>query len=325
MDDPGTTSHRRRPAAPRTPQELAALAKSLAIDVPVSADTSILSRPVSVGHLRIPNALAVHPMEGADGDAEGRAGDLTLRRYDRFAGGGAGLLWIEAIAVVPEGRANPRQLWLHEGSRAAFASMVSRIRGRAAARFGPSHRPVLVAQLTHSGRYCRPQVERRPLIAQHIPAVDASSGVAADLALVTDDYLDRLVDGYVRAAALAFDVGFDAVDIKACHGYLVSELLGARTRPGRYGGPLENRAALLVGVVERIRSQLGPDKPIATRLGVFDAIDFPYGWGVSELAPRTPDPAEAPWAAQSATPKSTSRFSTPAAAAARPEHEGICI
>ena len=104
------------------------LMKSLSVDLPYSEDFSVLAQPVQVGKLTAPNALAIHPMEGCDGDGEGNPSKLTLRRYERFAGGGAGLLWAEAIAVVPEGRANPRQLWLNEKSRPAFSAMVEMMR-----------------------------------------------------------------------------------------------------------------------------------------------------------------------------------------------------
>ena len=129
------------------------------LDLPLKAieDVSILAEPVQVGNLLLPNSLCVHPMEGADGTLDGRPGELTLRRYQRFAAGGAGLLWVEAIAVVPEGRANPRQLWLNENNKAAFSEMIEMIRATASESMGPTHAPVVVAQLTHSGRYSKPR------------------------------------------------------------------------------------------------------------------------------------------------------------------------
>jgi len=107
------------------------------------------------------------------GDSSGRPGKLTVRRYERFAGGGAGLLWFEATAVVPEGRANPRQLWLHKGTKDSFAALVKRIRQSATDSCGTEHRPVLIAQLTHSGRYSKPAGKPEPIIPQHDPYRDA--------------------------------------------------------------------------------------------------------------------------------------------------------
>ena len=116
--------------------DLKRLSEQLNVSVEAIEDVSILAQPVRAGGLLIPNSLAVHPMEGCDGDAQGRPGKLTLRRYERFAAGGAGLIWGEATAVAPEARANPRQLWIHEGSKDSFAAMVKMMRRAAAKSMG---------------------------------------------------------------------------------------------------------------------------------------------------------------------------------------------
>jgi len=230
-------------------------------------------------------------MEGCDGDAQGRPSQLTLRRYERFGAGGAGLLWAEAIAILPEARANPRQLWLHEGSREVFAEMVKRARQKATEANGPNHRPVMVAQLTHSGRYSKPEGVAQPLIGQRDPYRDplipqwpphlnGVSKIKDDSAIATDEYLDSLVSAYVEAARIAFAVGFDAVDVKSCHGYLINELLACRQRAGKYGGSFENRTRLILDVVDAIHQELGETARVVTRLGIYDAIPYPYGWGV---------------------------------------------
>ncbi|MGC4054062.1 MAG: hypothetical protein QM757_33680 [Paludibaculum sp.] len=82
----------------------------LGVDVPVSEVVGVLAEPVDCGRFVLPNRLVVLPMEGCDGLADGSPDELTLRRYRRFAAGGSGLLWVEACAVVEEGRANPRQI-----------------------------------------------------------------------------------------------------------------------------------------------------------------------------------------------------------------------
>jgi 2,4-dienoyl-CoA reductase (NADPH2) len=274
---------------PKTLPQLQLLAAERGLRLAVSEDLSVLARPVQVGGHRIPNSLAIHPMEGCDGDALGRPGPLTVRRYERFAAGGAGLIWVEAMAVVPEGRANPRQLWIHEGSQAAFEGLVRRIRDVARQASGPDFRPMLVAQLTHSGRYSRPEREAKPLIAQHHPDWDRAMGLPGDYPLVTDEYLDALPDAFASAAVRAVDAGFDAVDLKICHGYLLAELLGCHTRPGRYGGSLENRISLILAILDRMRTALGPDRLIASRLGLFDAIPLPHGWGVDRADAGRPD------------------------------------
>ncbi len=207
----------------------------LKISIDAIEDTSVLSEPVRIGNLIVPNSLAVHPMEGADGDCCGRPGTLTIRRYKRFAAGGAGLIWAEAIAVIPQGRANPRQLWLNEDNKPAFADMVKQMRQAAKESMGPEHKPVIVAQLTHSGRYSKPDGTPLPLIPQRDPYRDAMipeekpskdrPAKVTDECIITDDYLDDLQNDYVKAAKFAYEVGFDVVDIKSCHGYLINELL----------------------------------------------------------------------------------------------------
>ncbi|HOL30410.1 MAG TPA: hypothetical protein PK052_00375 [Anaerohalosphaeraceae bacterium] len=271
--------------------------KRLCIDadchIDVQNDISILSEPVQAGVLCIPNSFAIHPMEGADGNTDGTPSPLTFRRYQRFAAGGAGLIWVEAIAVVPEGRSNSHQLWIHKENKKAFSELIYLIRRTANDSIGSKHRPVMVAQLTHSGRYSRPKDCPEPMILQSdpyrdalcpmpVPAANYASALPPDkTVLVDDEYLDNLQWKYIEAAKLAFDAGFDAVDIKACHGYLISELLSSRCRQGKYGTTFENRSRFLLEVIDKIHQNLGADCPISCRLGFYDAIPYPYGWGVS--------------------------------------------
>ena len=283
--------------------DLRQLNKQLGTNVEAIEDVSILSESVKVGKLVIPNSLAVHPMEGCDGDSEGRPGKLTLRRYERFAAGGAGLIWAEATAVVPEGRANPRQLWIHEKNKQSFAVMVKMMRQAAAESMGSDHKPVIVLQLTHSGRYSKPEGKSHPIIAQRDPYRDPlapqpkpdpnrKSRIPDDWPLVTDDYLDKLQEAYVEAARIAFEVGFDAVDIKSCHGYLINELFGCRGRKGKYGGSFENRTKFPLQVIDKIHNELGEDAAVTMRLGIYDAIPYPFGWAVDENDYTKPDLSE---------------------------------
>ena len=261
-------------------KDLELLGAQCAVKIDAQEDVSILTEPVKAGKLNIPNSLAVHPMEGCDGDSQGRPGELAFRRYKRFASGGAGLIWFEATAVVQEGRANPRQLWINESNKDSFAELVKTARQAAVERMGKDHNPVLVLQLTHSGRYGKPKGASYPMIAQRNPYLDAP-GISDDSAIVSDDYLDRLQYSFVEAAKLAFEVGFDAVDIKSCHGYLINELLASYNRQGKYGGSFENRTRFLLEVVDKIHN-LSEEAVVTARLGVYDGIQYPYGWGVDK-------------------------------------------
>ena len=120
---------------------------------------------------------------------------------------------------------------------------------------------LLGLQLTHSGRYSY----QRPILAQHDPLLDPRTlvdknplaAVGPEYPLISDPELDRLQDRYVSAAALAARAGFDFIDLKQCHRYLLNELLAARLRKGKYGGSFENRTRFIREVVARIRESPG--------------------------------------------------------------------
>ena len=180
-------------------------------------------------------------MEGCDGTADGRPGELTLRRYDRFARSGAGLIWAEATAITPEGRANPRQLWLTEENLNDYQRFVTDIKETCMRENG--FEPIVLLQATHSGRYSKPEGTPAPLIAYNNPIFEGDSPIASDR-ILSDDYLYGLIDKFGTTAALAERAGFDGVDIKCCHRYLNSELLSAYNRPGDIGGTLDRKSVV---------------------------------------------------------------------------------
>jgi len=266
-------------------------ARDLGVDLPWSDDIAPLLSSLTLGGWNLPNRLVVHPMEGCDSELSGGPSDQTLRRYERYATGGAGLIWVEATAVVPDGRANPRQLHLHQDSAAGFAKLVSATRKAAHAQFGPGHTPLLVLQLTHSGRWSRPDGTRRPVIAHHNPYLDELVGIDADFPLLADDDLSRLQDAFLAATHLAVEAGFDGVDVKACHGYLCAELLAAHTREGGYGGSFAHRSRWLLETVHRIRGD-SPGLLVTSRVSAYDGVPHPFGFGVDRDDPSRPDLAE---------------------------------
>jgi 2,4-dienoyl-CoA reductase-like NADH-dependent reductase (Old Yellow Enzyme family) len=141
--------------------------------------------------------------------------------------------------------------------------------------------------LTHSGRYSKLEGKSLPQVAGFNPNLDSKP---EDIRILSDDELDRLQDEYVEVARLAEEAGFDAVDIKACHGYLVNELLAARTRKGsQYGETFENRTRFLSEVVQKVRDR-APRLCLAVRMSAFDGI--PGGFGVSRDNPEDIDLAE---------------------------------
>lgn len=137
----------------------------------------------------------------------------------------------------------------------------------------------------------RPEGSRLPLLVRHVPFLDDPAGVDGAHPRVSDHELDRLQEVFVDASRLASLAGFDGVDVKACHGYLLSELLGAFTRDGRFGGGLENRMRFLLETVERIQAEV-PGILVTTRLNVYDGLPHPYGFGVARDGSTEPDLTE---------------------------------
>jgi NADPH2 dehydrogenase len=243
------------------------------IDLPL--DSSVepapdgpLASSVQIGpDLEAANRFAILPMEGWDGTTDGLPTPDLERRWLRFGASGASLLWGEATAVVPEGRANPNQLIINEENAEKLGDLRSRTVAARAREFDGA-RLITGMQLTHSGRWSRPLGEPLPRIAYRQPQLDERVPVT-DASVLSDGELDELVGSYVRAGVLAADAGFDFVDIKHCHGYLLHELLSARTRPGRYGGSFEGRTQVLRSVVEQLKAQR-PNLTIGVRLSAVD-------------------------------------------------------
>ena len=275
-----------------TTQEFQTQNTQLGTQLPFTKDTVVLGTPLVIGGMSLHNRLACQAMEGCDGTPDGSPDALTKRRYERFARGGAGLIWFEATAVMEEGRANPRQLYITENNLDNFKRQVETIKETALQENG--YEPVVIMQATHSGRYSKPNGTPAPLIAYNNPIFEKDSPIASER-IVTDDYLDRVGEALVQGAVLAEKAGFDGVDIKCCHRYLNSELLSAYGRSGRYGGSLENRTRLLRESVQGAMESCSESFIVSSRLNVYDGFPYPYGFGVKKDGSLDFDPTEPDW------------------------------
>jgi NADPH2 dehydrogenase len=273
----------RRISSLRTPDEFQAYLAQLGVALPF--DAQVLGAPdgplAQPYHLRdgtlIGNRFCVLPMEGWDGTSDGRPSELTVRRWRRFGASGAKLIWGgEAVAVRPDGRANPHQLLINERTVDDLAALRQALVAEHRARFGGTDDLLIGLQLTHSGRFARPADQPAPRILYHHPLLDARLGIAPDAPVLSDAEIEGLVADFVRAATLAQQAGFGFVDVKHCHGYLGHEFLSAVDRPGRYGGSLENRTRFLREVVAGIRA-CAPALRIGVRLSAFDFAPFRPG------------------------------------------------
>ena len=262
----------------KTPQAFREHVAGLGIDLQledaiVTGSASPLCQPIPWNGRTIGNRWTVHPMEGWDGTTTGGSTEPMIRRWQRFGESGAKLIWGgEAMAVRPDGRANPNQLIINEHNQRDIAGL----RETLLKAHGPKTGDLVIGfQLTHSGRFCRPNDKKRfePRVAYRHPILDKKFGVTSDAQVFTDDELKRLADDYLRAAKIARNIGADFVDVKCCHGYLLHEFLGAHTRPGQFGGSLENRTRLLRTIIKGIRATV-PGLSIGVRVSIFDVVPF---------------------------------------------------
>jgi 2,4-dienoyl-CoA reductase-like NADH-dependent reductase (Old Yellow Enzyme family) len=262
----------------RTAQGLLRKAEALGLDLPFDAGIAPLLQPARIASRDVPNRMAVQPMEGVDSEPGGAPGELTFRRYRRYAEGGSGLIWFEATSVSPGGRSHPHALMLGRETQPAFRALVHATRKAAEEAYGAAHRPFLVLQLTHAGRFSDPGGPDVTRAACANPHLDPPH---APIAVWQDAELDALRDVFIDRIRLATEAGFDAVDVKACHLYLVNELLGAHTRrDSRYGGAFENRCRFLMDVLAGARDAV-PGAHIAVRLNGSDLVPHPHGFGMA--------------------------------------------
>ena len=275
----------------KTLRDLKNKIKELGLTLPVNSNVEILKSSLKIEDRTIPNRLAVQPMEGFDAEIDGSPGELTYRRYKNYAKGGVGLIWFEATAIDFNCRSNPHQLVLTERNANQFKDLVSSTRktcNTTLKELGFKSDCTLILQLNHSGRYSIKNGAKYPIRAYHYHELDNAIGISEKAGyIISDEDLKKVEDLWVHKALLAKKVGFDGVDIKSCHGYLIHELLNSRIRKNSiYGGEfLENRARLFLNIIKKLIQRLNNKKDflIATRMSVYDGIPYPYGFGVKSI------------------------------------------
>ncbi len=259
--------------------------QSLGIDLPfdetlLSGDRSPMAQPYTLKSGRkIGNRFCIHPMEGWDGTRDGLPTDLTIKRWQNFGRSGAKLIWGgEAVAVRHDGRANPNQLMLQNHTLKGIEDLRKGLVDVHRENFGNVDDLVVGLQLTHSGRFSRPNIKTKlePMILYHHPLLDKMFGVDPNQPVMTDMEIEDLIAEYVRAASDAYKLGYDFVDIKHCHGYLGHEFLSSYSRPGNYGGCFENRTRFIREIVAGIRTA-APGLDIGVRVSAFDFLPFRSG------------------------------------------------
>ena len=291
-----------RLASIKNAQQFREYLDALKLDIPCdpvihTGAESPLFLPLERGGVKIGNRIAINPMEGWDGTPDGHPSEHTFRRWRRFGQSGAKLIWGgEAVAVSPNGRANPNQLVIAPRTHADLAKLRAVLLEEHCRTMGCEHGLLIGLQLTHSGRYCRPYKHDQPeprILYRH-PILDRRLDLPPDYPVLTDGEIELIISDFLTAARAAREMGFDFVDLKHCHGYLGHEFLSAHTREGKYGGSFENRTRFLREVVTGMRS-VAPGLQIGVRVSAFDIVPFrpdPSRSSAGKLGPGIPEPHE---------------------------------
>jgi len=271
------------------------ISAAVAPAAPASAPAVSLFDPISLRGVSIRNRLWVAPMcQYSVDDRDGVPTDWHLVHLGSMAAGGAGLIVTEASAVSPEGRITDRDtgIW-NDTQTTAWARIVDYL-----------HRQGATAgiQLAHAGRKASTwpawgTPERGSVPAEQGgwtalgPSAIAFPGYAEPVALDLAG-IQTVIADFAAAARRAVTAGFDVLELHAAHGYLLHQFLSplSNQRTDEFGGSLQNRARLLLRVVEAVRAEVGESVPLLVRFSATDyAVD---GWTVDETA------VVAGWAAQ---------------------------
>ncbi len=256
--------------------------------LPLGENVDLLKTPCAFGQVKLHNRLGIAPMEGVDSLPDGAPSELTRERYLKLAEGGAGLIWMEAVSVVPEGRSSLKQLYLDEKTLPAYQKLIAEMKEAGLKKNGFA--PYIIMQANHSGRYSRPNAETKPEpIVGYLRKTHQARQPVDESCVATDDYLAKLSERFGDATKLCKEAGFDGVDIKSCHGYLFDDMASAFERQGPYGGSFDNRFRLLFDSIRSAQRYESEDFSVVLRLNICDMLPYPNGFGMKTDGSLTPD------------------------------------
>ena len=225
----------------------------------------ILLSPIQIGNHKCQNRFFIQPMECNDADQDGNPTELTYKRYENLFRGKAGMVCLEAITITKECRSNINQLSIMPQNVKPLTKFIRHLK-----EINPE--TILVVQPTHSGELSSSSFSR-------CATVKPLQGKAMDT--LTEDEIDKAMDGFVLAAQIAHEAGADGIDMKLCHGYLTSAVIRPYNNGNwKYGGSWEKRRQFAFDLYERIQKSVN-DKNflIGSKISVWEGI--PGGFGTS--------------------------------------------
>ncbi len=236
-------------------------------------DMEHIFEPYPMKGVSVRNRLVAQAMEINSAGAGGSVSEKIVDRYKKLALGKWGIVFVEAVSVTPVSLARKNGLVMSEKNLSGFKRLVHEFK-----RY--DEKALIMFQLTHAGRVAC-DYSRKACI--------YSEG-NQDIVQLTSAELDRIREDFVGACKLAHDAGADGVDIKACHGYLLGEMLRpANTRCDVYGGNAENRARLICDIIKDVKRSY-PGLIIGSRISFYEGIRG--GCGTASANEVVEDPAD---------------------------------
>ncbi|MDR5659052.1 NADPH dehydrogenase NamA [Serpentinicella sp. ANB-PHB4] len=214
---------------------------------------------LKIKDMHLKNRVVMAPMCMYTSDQSGYANDWHYAHYITRAVGGTGLILMEATAVESRGRISDRDLGIWNDSHIKELKRIVEGCKSEGAKIG--------IQLGHAGRKCT--VTSESIIAPSPLAFDEKSRVPVEM---TKNDINQVIQAFKQAAARAFEIGFDVIEIHAAHGYLINEFLSplSNHRKDEYGGNLEKRARFLREIIQEVRKVWPKEKPLIVRVSAED-------------------------------------------------------
>lgn len=225
--------------------------------------TNLLT-PISFAGLTLRNRIVMPPMWSGRAMPDGSVTEQNIEYHRLRAAAGCGLIIVEHAFVHPGGRHSATQIGVHsDDMTAGLARLAAAIKAEGA---------VAALQISHTGSNVSPETlgRIRPVAPSAIRHPYVPSGEIPEA--LSRSGIEEIIAAFGDAAVRARNAGFDAVEIHAAHGFLLSEFLSPLTnqRTDAYGGDIRNRARMHLEVLRGVRNQVGPGFPVFVRLGAHD-------------------------------------------------------
>lgn len=209
----------------------------------INFNLNVYKNTLSIGNKLIKNTIVIHPLECNDANIDGSPGESTYKRYYRFAASGAGVIWFETMSISEQGRTNKNQLYLNTKNTDLFKILLSNMK--------KINEALCVAQISHGGKYCL-----------------SSEGFK-----ISKNYkiLDLQKEKYIEAVRGAIEAGFDGIDLKLCHGFLLGDVL-FNLKDYAYFSTYYDRVIYVINLIKEIKNIISKDFLFTLRIDISEFL-----------------------------------------------------